>query len=104
MQLHASWSLVAVCAATLGICGCSAKTDNARPNPADARLQAIYSDEWKWREQQFPDSEDAGKKIADHLPKVDPASQELRLKMWRGGPAKLDGIPPPRTPPPQPPA
>ena len=93
MQLHASWSLVAVCAATLGICGCSAKTDNAKANPADARLQAIYSDEWKWREQQFPDSEDAGKKIADHLPKVDPASQELRLKMWQEVLAKLDAIP-----------
>ena len=93
MQLHASWSLAAVCAATLGICGCSAKTDNARANPADARLQAIYSDEWKWREEQFPDSEDAGKKIADHLPKVDPASQELRLKMWQEVLAKLDAIP-----------
>jgi uncharacterized protein (DUF885 family) len=93
MHLHSSWSLAAVCAATLGICGCSSKTDNAQANAADARLQAIYSDEWKWREEQFPDSEDAGKKIADHLPKVDPASQELRLKMWQEVLAKLDAIP-----------
>ncbi len=50
-------------------------------------------DEWKWREEQFPDTEDAGKKIADHLPKVDPASQALRLKMWQEVLAKLDAIP-----------
>lgn len=93
MHLHSSWSLAAVCAATLGICGCSSKSDNAQANAADARLQAIYRDEWKWREAQFPDSEDAGKKIADHLPKVDPASQELRLKMWQEVLAKLDAIP-----------
>jgi uncharacterized protein (DUF885 family) len=92
MQLLSSWFLAAVCAAALGICGCSSKTDNAKGNAADARLQAIYSDEWKWREEQFPDSEDAGKKIADHLPKVDPASQELRLKMWQEVLAKLDAI------------
>jgi uncharacterized protein (DUF885 family) len=93
MHLLSSWSLAAVCAATLGIGGCSSKTDTAKANAADARLQAIYSDEWKWREEQFPDSEDAGKKIADHLPKVDPASQELRLKMWQAVLAKLDAIP-----------
>jgi uncharacterized protein (DUF885 family) len=93
MKLLTFWTLAAACVATLGICGCSSKTDNAKAEDADARLQAIYRDEWKWREDQFPNTEDAGKKIADHLPKVDPASQALRLKMWQEVLAKLDAIP-----------
>src|SRR5271165_436865 len=93
MHSLSTWILAAVCAATLGISACSSNTDKATANLADARLQAIYTDEWKWREGQFPDTEDAGKKIADHLPKVDPASQALRLKMWHEVLAKLDAIP-----------
>jgi uncharacterized protein (DUF885 family) len=59
---------------------------------ADTRLQAIYADEWKWREQQFPDNEDAQKPIQDHLPNVDPASQAMRLRMWQDVLQKLDGV------------
>jgi uncharacterized protein (DUF885 family) len=59
---------------------------------ADVRLQAIYADEWKWREEQFPDNEDAQKPIQDHLPKVDPASQAMRLRMWQDVLQKLDGV------------
>jgi uncharacterized protein (DUF885 family) len=59
---------------------------------ADARLQAIYADEWKWREEQFPDNEDAQKPIQDHLPKVDPASQAMRLRMWQDVLQRLDGV------------
>ena len=44
-----------------------------RHDSADARLEAIYTAEWKWRDEQFPDNEDAQKPIQDHLPKVDPA-------------------------------
>jgi uncharacterized protein (DUF885 family) len=93
MHSLSSWALAALCATALAICGCSKQSNNAKTNNADARLQAIYNDEWKWREEQFPDSEDRGKKIADHLPKVDPASQALRLKMWQEVLAKLDAIP-----------
>jgi uncharacterized protein (DUF885 family) len=60
---------------------------------ADARLQAIYADEWKWREQQFPDNEDAQKTIQDHLPKVDPDSQAMRLHKWQEVLQKLDAVP-----------
>src|SRR5271167_4938632 len=88
--------IAAVCATTLALCGCSSKTHTARINTADARLQAIYSEEWKWREEQFPDTEDAGKKIADHLPKVDPAAQARRLEMWQEVLKKLDAIPRPQ--------
>ena len=93
MHLLSSWALAAITVTTLGIGGCAPKTDHAASNNADARLRTLYSDEWKWREEQFPDTEDAGKKIADHLPRVDPAAQELRLKMWQDVLAKLDAIP-----------
>jgi uncharacterized protein (DUF885 family) len=72
---------------TLMISGC------AKAPSADARLQAIYADEWKWREEQFPDNEDAQKRIQDHLPKVDPASQAMRLRTWQEVLRKLDAIP-----------
>jgi uncharacterized protein (DUF885 family) len=62
------------------------------PN-ADARLQSIYSDEWKWREQQFADDEDAQKRIEDHLPKVDAEAQAQRLQMWQDVLKKLEAIP-----------
>jgi uncharacterized protein (DUF885 family) len=65
---------------------------NKTPN-ADSRLQSIYRDEWKWREEQFADDEDAQKRIGDHLPKVDPQAQEQRLHMWQDVLQKLEAIP-----------
>ena len=82
------WTLAAVCAMTLGISGFTSKT-----NDADARLQAIYTAEWKWRDEQLPDNEDAQKPIRDHLPKTDPASQAMRLRTWQDVLQKLDSIP-----------
>jgi len=76
----------AVCVTALASSACT------RAPGADARLQAVYADEWKWREQQFPDNEDAQKPIQDHLPKVDPASQAMRLRMWQDVLQKLDGV------------
>src|SRR5437868_1041002 len=60
---------------------------------ADARLRAIYTEEWKWRLEQFPDQEDSTKPIADHLPKQDPASQQMRQHYWQNVLHKLDAIP-----------
>jgi uncharacterized protein (DUF885 family) len=71
----------------------SSKQAAAGPNDADARLRSIYSTEWKWREQQLADDEDSQKPISDHLPKVDPASQEARLRYWEDVLHKLDAIP-----------
>jgi uncharacterized protein (DUF885 family) len=68
--------------------GCTSKSDSA-----DARLKEIYTDEWKWRQEQFPDNEDSQKPVQDHLPKVDPESQTARLAMWQDTLAKLDAIP-----------
>jgi uncharacterized protein (DUF885 family) len=49
--------------------------------------------EWKWRQEQFADDEDSQKPVSDHLPRVDPAAQEARLKYWEDVLAKLDAIP-----------
>jgi uncharacterized protein (DUF885 family) len=86
MHLSSPWALGAACALTL------AAACTRTPN-ADSRLQTLYADEWKWREDQFPDNEDAQKPIQDHLPKVDPASQAMRLLKWQGVLQGLDAIP-----------
>jgi uncharacterized protein (DUF885 family) len=86
MHTRLLWALAAACMA-MSISACT-KTPNA-----DARLQSIYSDEWKWREQQFADDEDAQKRIEDHLPKVDAQAQAQRLQMWQDVLKKLEAIP-----------
>ena len=58
----------------------------------DARLRAIYTTEWKWRTDQQPDDEDGTRPISDHLPRVDPATQEMRLKYWEDVQQRLAGI------------
>jgi uncharacterized protein (DUF885 family) len=80
--------LAAVFAITLAVPACTSKT-----NTADARFQAIYTAEWKWRDEQLPEDEDAQKPIQDHLPKVDPAAQDMRLRTWQDTLQKLDSIP-----------
>src|SRR5580698_877655 len=69
------------------------KQAGAGQQDADSRLRALYSTEWKWREQQFADDEDSQKPISDHLPKVDPASQAARLRYWEDVLHRLDAIP-----------
>jgi uncharacterized protein (DUF885 family) len=59
---------------------------------ADARLQAIYTTEWKWRAQQLADGEDSQRPIEEHLPKADAAAQEMRLHYWEDVLKKLDAI------------
>ena len=59
---------------------------------ADARLQAIYAREWQWRMGQLPEDEDSTGPIADHRPKVDPASQQIRLRYWQDVLRELDAI------------
>ena len=86
MHTRLPWALAAACV-TLTMSACT------QAPSADARLQSIYSDEWKWREHQFADDEDAQKRIQDHLPKVDPASQAQRLQMWQDVLKKLEAIP-----------
>ncbi|MGC1524142.1 MAG: DUF885 family protein [Steroidobacteraceae bacterium] len=91
MKSLAPWILVAVLAAVLGLS--PGRAESAAAESADARLEAIYKAEWKWREQQLPDNEDTRRPIQDHLPKTDPATQMMRLHMWQDVVRKLDAIP-----------
>jgi len=90
MHTPLPWALAATCAMLMSAACTQPQTP---PASADARLQKIYADEWQWREQQYPDNEDAQKPIQDHLTKVDPASQAVRLQMWQDVLKKLDAIP-----------
>jgi uncharacterized protein (DUF885 family) len=54
----------------------------AADTSADARFKALYTREWKWREDQFADDENGNRPVIDHLPKVDAASQDARLAYW----------------------
>ncbi len=88
MRLVSAW-MVTIAGLAVVTTPCRA----APPQDADARLTEIYTTEWTWRDAQFPDNEDAQKPIQDHLPKVDPASQALRLKTWQHVLSLLDAIP-----------
>ncbi|MEO7026194.1 MAG: DUF885 family protein [Caulobacteraceae bacterium] len=67
---------------------------SAAPSPEDARFQAIYSREWAWRREQFPemDADDDTAPISAHLSRVDPASQANRLAYWTRVMAELDSL------------
>jgi uncharacterized protein (DUF885 family) len=60
---------------------------------ADAKFKALYTSEWKWREDQFASGEDNVKEIVDHLPKVDAATQQMRLRYWEDVLKQLNAIP-----------
>jgi uncharacterized protein (DUF885 family) len=79
-------SMFAFAGMSLG--GCS----QSKQNDADGTLQAIYSSEWTWRQDQVPDDEDSQKPIQDHLPTVTPTAQETRLHYWENVLQKLNGI------------
>lgn len=58
------------------------------------RFKALYEREWDWRQTQFAgaDDEDSEGKTADHLPKVDPATQAERTRYWQDVLRQLDAI------------
>ena len=62
--------------------------------PAE-RFKTLYEREWDWRQTQFAgaDDEDSEGKTADHLPKVDPATQAERTRYWQDVLRQLDAIP-----------
>ncbi len=75
----------------LGIATCYSTLAAEKPN-ADKQLRAIYNQEWQWRLEQFPGLEGSSQPVPDRLPKVDPATQEMRLKYWEEVLHKLDAI------------
>ena len=64
----------------------------AAPKGSDTALQTLYRTEWAWRQEQFADNEDSQRGVQDHLPKVDVAAQDLRLRYWDEVARKLDRI------------
>ena len=79
-------------AAVLGalLSGCSQQSSR---HAADERLRTIYTSEWKWRTEQLPGTEDGTLPIADHLPKMDPATQAMRLQYWQDTLRRVEAIP-----------
>ena len=61
----------------------------AKPSAsADARLRALYTEEWNWRQKEFLRGG-----ASDRFARVDEASQQARLAYWRRILARLDEIP-----------
>jgi uncharacterized protein (DUF885 family) len=81
---------LAVVSLTTALGACSPQS---RQRAADERLRSIYSTEWKWRTDQQPEGEDGTRPIADHLPRVDSATQAMRLKYWEEVLRGVDAIP-----------
>jgi uncharacterized protein (DUF885 family) len=65
----------------------------AQTAPADARLRALYTEEWNWRQKELARNGDQPGDAGDHFPKVDAASQQARLAYWTRALATLDAIP-----------
>ncbi len=91
--LLSTFTVFAMTSCSQGSQQSASKQTGAAQHDADAQLQSIYSTEWKWRAEQLADDEDSQKPIMDHLPKVDPASQEARLRYWEDVLHQLDAIP-----------
>jgi uncharacterized protein (DUF885 family) len=86
-------ALLAVLSAVTAAAALAACSQQSRQNAADERLRAIYNSEWKWRTDQLPDTEDTTRPVADRLPKVDPATQQMRLNYWEDVLQRVDAIP-----------
>ena len=60
---------------------------------ADARLRALYTEEWTWRQKELAQSGAQPGDPSDRFPRVDAASQQARLAYWTRALATLDTIP-----------
>jgi uncharacterized protein (DUF885 family) len=70
--------------------------DTRHGDSADARFTALYTAEWKWRQEQFPGMDDEDRAASAHddrLPAVDAKSQTARLKYWNDVLRQLAAIP-----------
>jgi uncharacterized protein (DUF885 family) len=77
---------------TVGLFAAVVSTVSTQGQPetsADARLRALYTEEWNWRQSEMARGPAAG----DRFPRVDAASQEARLAYWTRTLATLDTIP-----------
>jgi uncharacterized protein (DUF885 family) len=88
--MHVSIARISGIALLMAVMSAAAATGGKQD--ADARLTALYTSEWNWRVKQLADNEDSQRPIEDHLPKVDPATQQMRLRYWEDVLAQLDAI------------
>src|SRR5688572_14794460 len=78
--------LVFLCARPAGtVLSAQAQADGG----ADARLRALYTEEWEGRQKEGLRGGGGG----DQFPRVDAASQQARLEYWTKVLARLDAIP-----------
>jgi uncharacterized protein (DUF885 family) len=93
--MSSSWSVrffvASAALVTLAIAPLSAQA----PGSADARLKALYTAEWTWRQREMARRSDAPGEAGagDHFPRVDAATQQARLAYWTRALATLDSIP-----------
>ena len=84
----ACWAL---CAAMPPVHAAAHTPDTSSP---DARLRALYTEEWTWRLRELARTDQPGEAAAtDHFPRVDAASQQARYAYWTRALAVLDSIP-----------
>ena len=83
MPLITRCSALGLAVLAVALSGSASVAHATSANVADRRLQTLYRAEWQWRQQQLPDLEDTYKPVENHLPKVDPASQLMRLQHWQ---------------------
>ena len=81
-------------ACVLGLC-MSVITPALAATDASQRFHDLYTREWQWRQQQFAgaDDEDSQGHAADHLPRVDAATQAMREQYWADVLKQLAAIP-----------
>jgi uncharacterized protein (DUF885 family) len=87
---------IPICLTLGGLLALAPSAQTARQDTsADARLRALYTEEWKWRQQALARSGDQpGESGAgDRFPTVDAAAQQARLAYWTKALATLDSIP-----------
>jgi uncharacterized protein (DUF885 family) len=87
-------SLTSLLCTVLVLVPASAQTQRGTTS-ADARLRALYTEEWNWRRQEMArgGNQQGAAGASETFPKVDAASQQSRLTYWTRTLATLDAIP-----------
>lgn len=90
-RIRATLACLALCSAMPPVHAAAQTPD---PSAADARLRALYTEEWTWRLRELARTDQPGEAAAmDHFPRVDAASQQARYAYWTRALATLDSIP-----------
>jgi uncharacterized protein (DUF885 family) len=87
LQIRRSIHLFGLCAAFALVPAAHAAQGPSDTGSADARLRALYSEEWNWRQREM------GRGEGGRFARVDAASQDTRLAYWTKALATLDTIP-----------